>query len=220
MIRFYRVNKIFQGQYQAITEVDLHIEKGEFAFLTGPSGSGKSTILKLAAGLQRPTTGQVVVFGRNIGVQNDTALREMRQRVGVVFQDFKLLYDRTVFDNIAFALDVTGYAPRNQKQRIESVLDWVGLLSKSKIMPHRLSGGEQQRVAIARAVCMDPLLLLADEPTGNLDEEMSYQVMELFQDLHHQGTTIVMATHSKGIVESSAHKTIHLRAGHVESTTY
>lgn len=220
MLRFYRVSKVFNGQYPAVADVDFTLEKGEFAFLTGPSGSGKSTILKMAAGLSRPTSGQVLVFGRNVATQTDRQLRQMRTRIGVVFQDFKLLYDRTVFDNIEFALDVTGQSTRNRKQRIESVLEWVGLLGKARSMPHRLSGGEQQRVAIARAVCLDPALLLADEPTGNLDDEMSMQILDLFTDLHHRGTTILMASHSREIIERTPRKTIMLRSGRVEATRY
>lgn len=220
MIRFYRATKVFQGQYPALQDLDLQVEKGEFVFVAGPSGSGKSTLLRLAAGLTRPTSGQVILFGRNIGVQPERELREMRRQIGVVFQDFKLLYDRTVYENIAFALDVTGAPTRQRRNRIESVLGWVGLGHKSQTMPHHLSGGEQQRVAIARAVCMQPALLLADEPTGNLDEEMSEQILQLFEDLHAQGTTVLMATHASRILERGSRRIIRLRDGQMDQTMF
>lgn len=220
MIRFYRVGKLFSDQIPALAEVNFSIDKGEFAFLTGPSGAGKSTILKLAAGLILPTSGQVVVHGRNLGVLRDHDRRRLRRHVGVVFQDFKLLYDRSVFDNVAFALEVIGVNGRSVRSRVDSVLEWVGLTSKAKSMPHRLSGGEQQRVAIARAMVVDPLLVLADEPTGNLDDEMRDQVLRLFKDLHYRGTTILMATHSREVLSQFSQKAIHLQEGRIESTQF
>ena len=220
MIKFYRVSKLFGGQIPALAEASLVLEKGEFAYLTGPSGAGKSTVLKLAAGLWQPTSGQVVTMGRNLGALAAVDRRRLRRRIGVVFQDFKLLYDRSVFENIAFALDVTGLPRRQIKNRVDSVLEWVGLTSKARAMPHRLSGGEQQRVAIARAVAVNPLVVLADEPTGNLDEEMSEQIMRLFKDLHYRGTTVLIATHSRAMIQAFPAKTIHLAGGRVESTSF
>lgn len=220
MIRFYRVGKVFSGKIPALSEINCTIEKGEIAFLTGPSGAGKSTVLRLAAGLIQPSSGQVVVHGRNLSVLKDHDRRRLRRHVGVVFQDFKLLYDRSVYDNVAFAMEVTGVANRTIRNKVDSALEWVGLTAKGRAMPHRLSGGEQQRVAIARAVAADPLVVLADEPTGNLDEEMTDQILRLFKDLHYRGTTILMATHSREVLAQFSSKIVHLQEGRVESTQY
>ncbi len=197
MIRFNHVFKRYEGGYDALKNVSFELNRGEMAFLTGHSGAGKSTLLRLIALIERPSRGEAVVNGQDLVKLPRRRLPWFRRDIGVVFQDYKLLYDRTVFDNVALPLAVTGTDPVEIGKRVRAALDKVGLLSKERVYPITLSGGEQQRVGIARAVVGKPSLLLADEPTGNLDAELSDEIMDLFLDFHHHGVTVLIATHDQ-----------------------
>ncbi len=197
MIRFAHVFKRYEGGYDALKNVSFELNRGEMAFLTGHSGAGKSTLLRLIALIERPSRGEAVVNGHDLVKLPRRRLPNFRRDIGVVFQDYKLLYDRTVFDNVALPLTVTGTDPVEVGKRVRAALDKVGLLAKERAYPITLSGGEQQRVAIARAVVGKPSLLLADEPTGNLDAELSEEIMDLFLDFHHHGVTVLIATHDQ-----------------------
>ena len=197
MIRFSHVFKRYPGGYDALKNISFELNQGEMAFLTGHSGAGKSSLLRLIALIERPTRGDAVVNGHNLNKLPRRRLPYFRRDLGVVFQDYKLLYDRTVFDNVALPLVVSGTASAEIGKRVRAALDKVGLLDKERVYPITLSGGEQQRVGIARAVVSKPSLLLADEPTGNLDAELSDGIMDLFLDFHHHGVTVLIATHDQ-----------------------
>jgi cell division transport system ATP-binding protein len=197
MIRFSHVFKRYPGGYDALKNISFELNQGEMAFLTGHSGAGKSSLLRLIALIERPTRGDAVVNGHNLNKLPRRRLPYFRRDLGVVFQDYKLLYDRTVFDNVALPLVVSGTAAPEIGKRVRAALDKVGLLDKERVYPITLSGGEQQRVGIARAVVSKPSLLLADEPTGNLDAELSDGIMDLFLDFHHHGVTVLIATHDQ-----------------------
>jgi len=197
MIRFTHVFKRYEGGYDALKNISFELNRGEMVFLTGHSGAGKSTLLRLIALIERPSRGEAVVNGQDLTKLPRRRLPNFRRDLGVVFQDYKLLYDRTVFDNVALPLAVTGTDPVEIGKRVRAALDKVGLLSKERVYPITLSGGEQQRVGIARAVVGKPSLLLADEPTGNLDAELSDEIMDLFLDFHHHGVTVLIATHDQ-----------------------
>ena len=199
----------------ALTNVSLHIAKGEFVFLTGHSGAGKSTILKLIYGELRPTTGEVRVSGFSIGDLGAHDLPRLRRRLGIVFQDFRLLEDRTAEENVAFAMEVTGARADSIPAKVMRVLTQVGLAAKASAYPPELSGGEQQRVAIARALVNDPTLLVADEPTGNLDERATRGVFQLIREINAGGTAVVMATHDLDLVRQTTYRTVELRDGSV-----
>jgi cell division transport system ATP-binding protein len=199
----------------ALKDVSFRVSKGEFVFLTGHSGAGKSTIMKLLFAEQRPTTGEVRVSGYSLGDLRAAEVPKLRRRLGVVFQDFRLLEDRTAAENIAFALEVTGARSDTIAARVMRVLTQVGLSAKSRAYPRELSGGEQQRVAIARALVNDPAILIADEPTGNLDERATRGVFQLLRDINAGGTVIVMATHDLDLVRQTTYRTIELRDGSV-----
>ncbi len=215
MIRFHSVTKIYAKGEVALQDVSFRVSKGEFLFLTGHSGAGKSTILKLLHAEQRPTHGEVRVSGFLVSSLGRSEIPRLRRRVGVVFQDFRLLEDRTAEENVAFALEVTGAKAETISSRVVRVLTQVGLASKMKAFPPELSGGEQQRVAIARALVNDPPILLADEPTGNLDERASRGIFKLLRDINIGGTCVIMATHNLELVRQAPFRTIELRKGGV-----
>lgn len=215
MIRFQSVTKIYAKGEVALQDVSLRVSKGEFLFLTGHSGAGKSTILKLLYAEQRPTHGEVRVSGFLVSSLGRSEIPRLRRRLGVVFQDFRLLEDRTAEENVAFALEVTGARFDTIPSRVARVLTQVGLTSKMKAFPPELSGGEQQRVAIARALVNDPPILLADEPTGNLDERASRGIFNLLRDINAGGTCVIMATHNLDLVRRTTYRTLELRKGGV-----
>lgn len=216
MILFDHVTKVYANQQRpALDDVSLEIEKGEFVFLVGPSGSGKSTFLRLVLREEQPTKGQVWVLGKELNRLSNWKIPALRRQIGTVFQDFRLLPNKTVFDNVAFALEVIG-KPRSTVQRIvPDVLELVGLEGKEGRMPDELSGGEQQRVAIARAFVNKPAILIADEPTGNLDPATSEGIMKLLERINRTGTTVVMATHDAAIVDQMRKRVIELDQGHL-----
>jgi len=216
MISFERVAKRYPNGREALAGVTLHVAPGEMVYLTGRSGAGKSTVLKLIALLERPTRGQVIVNGENTGQLPVRRIPAFRRRVGVVFQDHRLLMDRPVFDNVALPLVVTDTSFREMEKRVRAALDQVGLLGKERLLPMELSVGEQQRVGIARAIVSRPPVLIADEPTGNLDRQLASEVMNLFRRLNEVGVTIVVATHDLQLVRESGLREIVLESGHVE----
>ncbi|HXV35999.1 MAG TPA: cell division ATP-binding protein FtsE [Myxococcota bacterium] len=211
----YHVSKSYLAGSFALRDVSLELAKGEFAFLTGPSGAGKSSLLKLIFGAERPSEGQVVVLGRNIARLGETALPALRRRIGVVFQDFKLLPRRSVEENVALALQVTGTPPKQIRARVFAVLKQLGLQHRRYHHPLSLSGGEQQRVAIARALVNEPEILLADEPTGNLDPDLTLEIMDLIASAALRGTTVVVATHELEIVRRYGQRTVRLEGGRI-----
>ena len=213
MIQLFNVTKIYNGDIPALQGVTMGIEKGEFVFITGKSGAGKTTLLRLIFRAELPTKGAVLVNNFNIARLQRQSIPFLRRNIGVVFQDFKLLPQKTVFENIAFALEVIGTSRREMNQRVMQVLQYIGLKDKRDVFPLRLSGGEQQRVAIARAIVNRPPILLADEPTGNLDPEISMEIMRLFQDINQQGTTVVVATHNVDLIKKIRKKVFCLDKG-------
>jgi len=213
MVKFDRVYKRYAGGHEALRGVSLELQRGEMAFLTGHSGAGKSTLLKLIMLMERPTSGQVFVNGQNLKGLTDRQIPYFRRRIGVVFQNHQLLFDRTVFDNVALPLVIEGYQPREIGRRVRAALDKVGLLNKEKQNPIALSGGEQQRVGIARAVVNKPDLLLADEPTGNLDPELSNEIMGLFHQFNAVGVSVLIATHDLALVARLKHRLFSLQQG-------
>ena len=216
MIRFDHVTKLYASQTRpALDDVTVEIEKGEFVFLVGASGSGKSTFLKLCLKEERPTSGQIHVAGKDLGHLSRWKVPALRRQVGTVFQDFRLLPNKTVFQNVAFALEVIGRPSSQVKKVVPEVLDLVGLDGKYERMPDELSGGEQQRVAVARAFVNRPMILIADEPTGNLDPSTSVGIMKLLDRINRTGTTVVMATHDAAIVDQMRKRVIELEGGHV-----
>jgi cell division transport system ATP-binding protein len=215
VIRLSHVHKSYPNGALALKDVSFRVGKGEFVFLTGHSGAGKSTIMKLLFAEQRPSTGEVRVSGYSLGELRPAEIPKLRRRLGVVFQDFRLLEDRTAAENIAFALEVTGARSDTIAARVMRVLTQVGLSAKSRAYPRELSGGEQQRVAIARALVNDPAILIADEPTGNLDERATRGVFQLLRDINGGGTVVVMATHDLDLVRQTSYRTIELRDGGV-----
>jgi cell division transport system ATP-binding protein len=199
----------------ALKEIDLRIRTGEFVFITGPSGAGKTTLLRLIFGAEPPTEGQIVINGINLSRISGTKLDLLRRKVGFVFQDFKLLSRRSVFQNVALALEVTGEKRSVVRKKTHQMLRAVGLAAKEEAYPIELSGGEQQRVAIARAMINDPLILLADEPTGNLDPDITREIMVLFRSINLRGTTVVIATHSRELLRNTDQRIIVLHGGKV-----
>ncbi len=213
MIRFSSVAKRYPGGLEALRGVSVEIAGGEMVAVTGHSGAGKSTLLKLAAGIERATSGTVVVHGQNLGALGETALAILRRRIGFVFQDHKLLFDRNAHDNVALPLRIAGFARDEIGRRVRAALDKVGLLAREKAMPVTLSGGEQQRLCIARAIVNRPAILVADEPTGNLDEEYAMAILELFQSFHRVGVTVLLSTHDQGAIERLGCRRIALAGG-------
>ena len=213
MIRFTNVSKRYPGGYEALSDVSFHLAPGEMAFLTGHSGAGKSTLLKLMALIERPSGGQVVVNGQNLAKVSRRKIPFHRREMGIIFQDHRLLFDRTVFDNVALPLVIAGYSRDEIGRRVRAALDKVGLLRKEKVYPITLSGGEQQRVGIARAVINKPALLLADEPTGNLDPELSRDIMGIFEEFNRVGVTVLIASHDLALIHKMKHRTLRLDHG-------
>jgi cell division transport system ATP-binding protein len=213
MIRFENVGKRYPGGREALAGVSFGLERGEFAFLTGPSGAGKSTLLRLIALIERPTRGTVLVNNQNTSRISRRRIPAFRQRLGVVFQDHKLLYDRSVFDNVALPLVIAGASRREVERRVRAALDQVGLLGRESHAPITLSTGEQQRVGIARAIAPRPDVLIADEPTGNLDPDLSREIMQLFTRFNEVGVTVLVATHDLELIERLPHRRLKLVAG-------
>ena len=213
MIRFVNASKRYSSGFDALQNVNFHIEAGEMAFLTGHSGAGKSSLLKLIALLERSSRGQVIVNNQNLAKVPRRRIPYFRRNIGIIFQDHQLLFDRTVYDNVALPLIIAGYSHRDIGKRVRAALDKVGLLSKEKNYPITLSGGEQQRVGIARAVVNKPPLILADEPTGNLDPELSAEIMRLFQDFSAVGVTVLVATHDLALISQLPYRLLTLKEG-------
>lgn len=213
MIELQNVTKRYPGNREALVHLNLTIEQGEMAFLTGPSGAGKSTLLKLIAAIERPSRGQIFINRKNITRIPKRKVPALRRHMGVVFQDHHLLYDRNVFDNVSLPLQIAGFAQVDINRRVRAALDKVDLLDKEQMMPITLSGGEQQRVGIARAVVHKPAILLADEPTGNLDPELSAEIMKLFSDFNQVGVTVLIASHDLDLIERMQKRIIRLRRG-------
>ncbi len=218
MIQLFHVSKHF-GANAALRDISLRIRKGEFVFITGPSGAGKTTLLRLLFGAEHPTEGQILIEGINLNRISRANLDLLRRRIGFVFQDFKLLPKKTVFQNVAISLEVTGERPALTKKKTHQTLRAVGLSKKEEAYPLQLSGGEQQRVAIARAVVNNPFILLADEPTGNLDPDITREIMILFRSINLRGTTVVIATHSRELMRNTDQRIVHLSKGKIVGET-
>jgi cell division transport system ATP-binding protein len=216
VIRFENVTKLYSGQERpALESVNIDITKGEFVFLVGQSGSGKSTFLRLVLREERPTSGTIHVAGKDLATLANHKVPELRRQVGTVFQDFRLLPNKTISENVAFTLHVLGYSQKEINREVPEVLELVGLEDKGDRMPSEISGGEQQRVAIARAYVSRPAMIIADEPTGNLDPSTSVGIMKLLDRINREGTTVLMATHDAGIVDQMRKRVIELDLGHV-----
>jgi cell division transport system ATP-binding protein len=213
VIRFSKVTKNYARTEGAVANVSFHVRKGEFVFLTGPSGAGKSTVLRMIYAEDRPTSGEVRVAGTLLNSLRGPDVAKLRRKLGIVFQDFRLLEDRTAAENIAFALEVTGVSPAAIPTRVGRLLTQVGLASKGANYPNELSGGEQQRVAVARALANDPLVIIADEPTGNLDERATRGVFQLLRDINAAGTAVIMASHDLDLVRASQLRTLEMNRG-------
>jgi len=219
MIKLVNACKRYPGGHEALNNVSCHLQKGEMAFLTGHSGAGKSTLLKLITLVERTTRGEVVLDGVNLSRVRRRQIPYIRRKIGMVFQDHNLLYDKTVFDNVALPLIIAGEHHADTGGRVRAALDKVGLLGREKHYPIALSTGEQQRVGIARAVVNRPALLLADEPTGNLDPELSLEIMSLFESLNNIGTTVLIATHDLELIKRLPHRLLTLHQGHLVANT-
>ncbi len=213
MIRFVNASKRYSSGFDALQNVSFHMAPGEMAFLTGHSGAGKSSLLKLIALLERSSRGQVIVNNQNLAKVSRRRIPYFRRNIGIIFQDHQLLFDRTVYDNVALPLIIAGFSHNDIGKRVRAALDKVGLLGKEKKYPITLSGGEQQRVGIARAVVNKPPLILADEPTGNLDPELSAEIMNLFQDFSDVGVTVLVATHDIALISQLPYRTLTLKDG-------
>tara|TARA_B100000902_G_C27277029_1_gene899425 strand:- start:83 stop:754 length:672 start_codon:yes stop_codon:yes gene_type:complete len=216
MIRLNNISKRFPGGQEALSGLDLVIGKGEMVFITGHSGAGKSTLLRLIALIDRPSDGQIIIDNQNIGRIKKRNISEYRRQIGIVFQDHKLLYDRTIFDNVALPLIISGISRQEAKRRVRAALDQVSLLRKEKQKPETLSAGEQQRVGIARAIVTKPKLLIADEPTGNLDPELSFEVMKIFRRFNDVGVTVLIASHDIALIDHLGCRQIALENGRLK----
>ena len=217
MIEFRNVSKVYNKNVKALTNVNINIDKGEFVFLVGPSGAGKSTFIKMVLKEVEPSTGNIVMGNEDLSKIKRRQIPYHRRKIGMVFQDFRLIPTLNVYENVAFAMRVVGASPKEIRKRVPMVLSLVGLSNKYKMFPTELSGGEQQRVSIARAIVNNPKVLIADEPTGNLDPETAKEIMELIDDINKAGTTVVMATHAKEIVNSMKKRVIAIDKGEVVS---
>lgn len=217
MITFNQVSKRYPGGFDVLKNVSFELAKGEMALLAGHSGAGKSTLLKLIAAIERPNSGSVLVNNQNVSALKSAALPYLRRNLGIIFQDHKLLFDRNVFDNVQLPLDICGFDHKESGRRVRAALDKVGLLNREKANPIALSGGEQQRLCIARAIVNRPSILLADEPTGNLDAEYAEEIMNIFKSFHQVGVTLLISTHDAGILRNSQVRVIELKQGEVQS---
>jgi len=215
MIEMQNVSKIYGTGIVALSKINIKIIKGEFVFVVGPSGAGKSTFIKLLMLQELPTKGTIILAGKNITLLKQREIPYLRRNMGVVFQDFKLLLNKTVAENIAFTLEVIETSRKEIRRRVANILNLVGLEDKARVMPNELSGGEQQRVAIARAIVNNPPLLIADEPTGNLDPDTSWGIMELFSEINRRGTTILMASHDRDIVNRIKKRVVAMENGRI-----
>jgi cell division transport system ATP-binding protein len=218
VIETQNVSKAYGRDEYGVRDLTIKVEKGEFAFLTGPSGAGKSTLLRLLLLQEHPTAGQIIVNDRDLSTLTPTEVQAYRRTVGFVFQDFKLIATKTIFENVAFVLRVVGQPVEQQRRRTYQVLKWVGLQHRHNAYPLELSGGEQQRVAIARALVNEPHIMLADEPTGNLDPDLSLEIMNLFRDINASGTTVLVATHDRELIKWVGRRVIQLDHGHLAGT--
>lgn len=219
MIRMFHVYKTYRHKIQALIDVNIHIRKGEFVFLVGPTGAGKSTFLKLIYREIIPTKGQVIIDGINISRLKLSYIPYLRRNIGIVFQDFKLLYNRTVYENISFGLKAIGATNFEIRQQVKKVLNLMGLEHKKNVKPQFLSGGEQQKLCIARAIANEPLILLTDEPTGNLDPDTSWEIMQLLFHINIRGTTIIMASHNKLMVDKAKKRVVRVERGKIIEDT-
>ena len=217
MIEFKNVSKVYDTGTEAVHNANFKIDKGEFVFLVGSSGSGKSTLIKLILKEEEPTRGNIIINGKDTTFLKPKRVPFLRRSMGVVFQDFRLLPDKTVYENVAFAMYIVKATPRHIKRQVPMVLSLVGLSAKAKMYPNELSGGEQQRVALARALVNNPSMIIADEPTGNLDPDTAWEIMNLLNDINLRGTTVVMATHAKNIVDAMKKRVIHIDKGNIIS---
>ena len=217
MIDLVNVTKTYETGTHALNGIDMHVDDGEFVFLVGQSGSGTSTLIKLLTAELRPTSGSVLVNGYKLETIKRSAIPYMRRTLGVIFQDFRLIDNKTVYENVAFAMRVIGAAPKEIKKRVPYVLELVGLENKARRLPHELSGGEQQRVAIARALINNPTMIIADEPTGNLDPARSFEIMLLLEQINALGTTVLVVTHEKGLVDRFTKRVVAIDEGKVIS---
>ena len=215
MIQLFHVHKSYGRHRVALEDITLQIEKGEFILLTGPSGAGKTTFLKLLFGLERPDSGQILIHNRNIARLRESSWPYLRRTIGFVFQDFKLLQKKTVFDNIAVAMRIVGASPAEIRRRVPEVLGSVGLEHKKEMLPAFLSPGERQRVCVARSIVNHPMILLADEPTGNLDADLTMEIFDLLKDIHVKGTTVIVATHNRDIVSHVQRRVVVLKQGRI-----
>ena len=215
LIRLFHVSKSYAAGHFALRDVSLEVKKGELLFLTGPSGAGKTTLMKMLFAAERPSEGQILVLGRNVARVGEGGIPALRRRIGVVFQDFKLIATRTVEENVAVTLEVTGTPPREVRGRVFAMLKRVGLQHRRHARPTALSGGEQQRVALARALVNEPAILLADEPTGNLDSELTVEIMDLIAGAAARGTTVLVASHDAALVQRYARRVVRLEGGQV-----
>ena len=215
MIEFKNVSKVYDTGTEAVHNANFRIDKGEFVFLVGSSGSGKSTLIKLILKEEEPTRGNIIINGKDTTFLKPKKVPFLRRSMGVVFQDFRLLPDKTVYENVAFAMYIVKATPRHIRRQVPMVLSLVGLSAKAKMYPNELSGGEQQRVALARALVNNPSMIIADEPTGNLDPETAWEIMNLLNDINLRGTTVVMATHAKNIVDTMKKRVIHIDKGNI-----
>ena len=215
MIKFENVSKIYENNVKALSDINIEIGVGEFVFLVGPSGSGKSTFIKMLLKEVEPTTGQVIVGSTNLSKLTRRQIPYFRRKVGMVFQDFRLIPNLNVYENVAFAMKVVEATPKEIRKRVPMVLSLVGLSHKYKMFPNELSGGEQQRVSLARAIVNNPTVLIADEPTGNLDPKTATEIMELLDDINKAGTTVLMATHAKEIVDSMKKRVLEIEGGEI-----
>lgn len=213
MIQFNQVYKRYPGGHEALKDLSFEITEGEMVYLTGHSGAGKSTLLKLIAAIERPTSGSVLVKGQNIRSIKREAIPALRRNIGLIFQDHKLLFDRSAFDNVMLPLQIGGFDHRESSKRARAALDKVGLLAREKANPISLSGGEQQRLCIARAIVNRPAILLADEPTGNLDSDYANEIMHIFKSFHQVGVTLVIATHAENVLTQFPARELHLKQG-------
>ncbi|WP_085246993.1 cell division ATP-binding protein FtsE [Gilliamella mensalis] len=216
MIEFQRVSKVYSGGKPALQNINFTLSSGEMAFLTGHSGAGKSTLLRLICGLEKANDGKVLLNGTNVSNLKKQDMPFLRRTIGMVFQDHQLLMDHTVYDNVAIPLIILGKPAEEIRRRVSASLDKVGLIDKMKFYPIQLSGGEQQRVGIARAIVNHPSVLLADEPTGNLDDKLSKDILKLFEEFNRSGVTVLMATHNMGLIRRKHHRILHLNQGRLE----